>query len=74
MSQALDPATRLALLAVDVRTRREVLGLSLRECATFCGVSYSTLSRVERGKGMSAEVYLRLAAWLEGWTGEVECA
>ena len=72
MSQALDPATRLARLAVEVRTRREVLGLTLRECASQTGVSINTFFRVERGLPMTAETYLRLAAWLEGWTGRVD--
>ena len=63
---AIDPAVRLARFAVEVKTRREVLGYSLRTFAQLTGVSRATISRVERGFGMSAEVYLRLAAWLEG--------
>ena len=63
---AIDPAVRLARFAVEVKTRREVLGLTLRQCASSAGVCEDTVSRVERGFGMSVETYLRLAAWLEG--------
>ena len=61
-----DVATRLARFAVEVRTRRAALGMRLRQCAALTGVSKGTICRVEHGERMSAETYLRLAAWLEG--------
>src|SRR5437588_9491364 len=55
-----------AELGSAVRRRREQHGLSLRDVAEETGVSASTLSRIENGKGKpDADNIARLAAWLD---------
>ncbi len=55
-----------AELGTAVRRRREQQGLSLRDVAEETGVSASTLSRIENGRGKpDADNIARLAAWLD---------
>jgi transcriptional regulator with XRE-family HTH domain len=55
---------RLADLACVLRSRRGAA--TLRDVATACGVSFATLSRIERGGVADVATLQRLAAWLGG--------
>lgn len=62
----------LAALAAEVRARRYVLGLSVREAAKAVGIPTATFHRCEMGSReprMSA--YLALRRWLDGTEPEV---
>lgn len=54
----------LAELAGALAARRRERGLSLRDVAEETGVSFNTLSRIERGRAPDLRNYLRVAAWL----------
>ena len=54
----------LQRLAGDVSETRVACGLSLRGLAKETGVSYPTLSRIERGLTPDAGSLIRLARWL----------
>ena len=47
-----------------VKERRKVLGLGLREAAAEAGVSFNTLSRVERGHIPDMATFRRIVDWL----------
>ena len=51
-------------LGQAVKRQREMQHLTLREVAEVTGVSYATLSRVERGGSMEAATFLALSGWL----------
>jgi transcriptional regulator with XRE-family HTH domain len=51
-------------LAGDVALTRAAAGLSLRALAHDSGVSYATLSRIERGETPDAATLIRLSRWL----------
>lgn len=52
-------------LVTDVRKRRESLGLSLRKLAEMTGVSFATLSRLERAETEpDTNTVVRLINWL----------
>lgn len=60
-------ATDLARIGALVKAKRRKTGLGLRAAAAECGVSPSTLSRLERGDSSSlpdADTLTKLAAWL----------
>lgn len=48
----------------DVRRYRAENSLTLRKAAPRIGISYATLSRVERGNRMEVEVFLKLCHWI----------
>lgn len=52
-------------LASALLARRRARRLSLRDLAAEIGVSFNTLSRVERGHVPDLQNYRRIAAWLE---------
>ena len=53
------------LLIERVQEKREIEGLSIRRLSALCGVSFSTLARLERGDGeCSLETTRRLREWL----------
>jgi transcriptional regulator with XRE-family HTH domain len=57
----------LARIGALVKAKRRKTGLGLRASAAQCGVSPSTLSRLERGDSSSlpdADTLTKLAAWL----------
>ena len=63
----MDPSA-LARIGTLVQAKRREQGIGLREAATECGVSPSTLSRLERGISTSlpdADTLAKLAAWLK---------
>lgn len=45
--------------------RRRCLGLSLRQVAEQCGVSFNTLSRIERGRNFTASRARLIREWLD---------
>lgn len=53
------------ILGELVRHEREVRGLSLREAAQQCGVSFSTLSRTEHHQAPTFENFVLIARWLK---------
>lgn len=57
--------------ALPISKFRHVIIPSLREIATECGVSVSTLSRLRYKKDLSAEALLAILAWVHsrgtGW-------
>ena len=60
-------ANDLARIGALVKAKRRKTGLGLRAAAAECGVSPSTLSRLERGDSSSlpdADTLTKLAAWL----------
>jgi transcriptional regulator with XRE-family HTH domain len=60
----------LAALPGMFRDLRRDLGLNLRDAATAIGVSFNTLSRLERGKVPDAKNLIRVLTWLGyplGW-------
>ena len=59
-------ASAIESIPVAIRTRRERLGLSLRQVADAAGLSFMTVSRVEAGKGFDARTAVRLMRWLDG--------
>jgi len=64
MPEPLSEATRL--LGNRVRTRRESLGLSQEALAHLCGVHWTFLGQVERGRrNLSLHNILKIAAGLE---------
>jgi transcriptional regulator with XRE-family HTH domain len=55
----------LSLLGERIQAKREADRLALREAAQQCGVSYSTLSRLERGVAYpDVETLNRILSWL----------
>jgi transcriptional regulator with XRE-family HTH domain len=59
--------TDLSRIGTLVKAKRRKTGLGLRAAAAQCGVSPSTLSRLERGDSSSlpdADTLTKLAAWL----------
>lgn len=63
MPEPLSPATRV--LGERIRTRREALGLSQEALADRCGVHWTFLGQVERGRrNLSLHNLLKLAAGL----------
>lgn len=54
----------LDVLSGEVALIRAAKGLSLRALAAETGVSYATLSRIERGKTPDGPTLIRLARWL----------
>jgi transcriptional regulator with XRE-family HTH domain len=52
-------------LGATLRTRRREQGLSLRDLADATGVSFNTLSRVERGHMPDLRNFQRIVDWLE---------
>ncbi len=65
MSRFAEAADLIEKLPALVRERRQALGVSLREAAEWTGVSFNTLSRIERGGSASAENVVRLLRWLD---------
>ncbi len=60
-------ANDVARIGALLKAKRRKAGLGLRAAAAECGVSPSTLSRLERGDSSSlpdAETLTKLAAWL----------
>lgn len=70
------PATsgteRLEDLGQRVKARRDDLHLSLRDASAEIGVSFNTLSRVERGHLPDLENFRRISRWLGDADGEGE--
>jgi transcriptional regulator with XRE-family HTH domain len=63
MPEPLSPATRV--FGERIRTRREALGLSQEALADRCGVHWTFLGQVERGRrNLSLHNLLKLAAGL----------
>jgi transcriptional regulator with XRE-family HTH domain len=59
--------TDLTRIGTLIKAKRRKASLGLRAAATECGVSSSTLSRLERGDSSSlpdADTLTKLAAWL----------
>lgn len=52
-------------LAALVKLERDRRGLTLREAAVEAGLNYTTLWRVEMGRGPSLDTFLALARWLK---------
>ena len=53
-------------LIKKVRERRKALGFSLRKLSTKTGVSFATLSRLERNEGTpDNNTLIRLVSWLD---------
>lgn len=61
MSRKPPSPSELKKLGKAVKDHRELLGLSLREFATFAAVSYQTLYRLERGREIELSAFLKLA-------------
>jgi transcriptional regulator with XRE-family HTH domain len=54
------------LLARKIGEKRRLDGLGVRDAATQCGISYSTLNRLERGTAQpDVPILMRVLAWLE---------
>jgi transcriptional regulator with XRE-family HTH domain len=61
-------SNELARIGALIKAKRRETGLGLRAAATKCGVSSSTLSRLERGDASSlpdADTLTKLAIWLK---------
>ena len=52
-----------ARLAHALKVARKQQGLSLRETQTACGVEFSTLSRIENGRGCEVDTLARVCRW-----------
>lgn len=57
-------ADGLEALPVTLRETRRVRGLSLRQAAELAGVSITTISRIEAGKGYNVSAAIRLLRFL----------
>jgi len=56
----------LTKLAVSIKIKRKMCELSTRELAEICGVSYPTISRIEREEGSPDMVtFIRICEWLD---------
>ncbi len=64
-----DLVENLPLIVLENRRRRQI---SLREAARELGVSFSTISRVERGEDFNTRILSNLLRWLGPVTEEVE--
>ena len=64
-----DLVENLPLIVLENRRRRQI---SLREAASELGVSFSTISRVERGEDFNTRILSDLLRWLGPVTEEVE--
>ena len=64
-----DLVENLPLIVLENRRRRQI---SLREAARELGVSFSTISRVERGEDFNIRILSDLLRWLGPVTEEVE--
>lgn len=64
-----DLVENLPLIVLENRRRRQI---SLREAARELGVSFSTISRVERGEDFNTRILPDLLRWLGPVTEEVE--
>jgi len=64
-----DLVENLPLIVLENRRRRQI---SLREAARELGVSFSTISRVERGEDFNTRILSDLLRWLGPVTEEVE--
>ena len=64
-----DLVENLPLIVLENRRRRQI---SLREAARELGVSFSTISRVERGEDFNTRILSDLLRWLGHVTEEVE--
>lgn len=65
-----DLANHLQHLPVLVRFTRRARGLNLREAAAESGVSFNTLSRVERGRACDVPTAIKILRWLDRETPE----
>lgn len=61
MSQQLD----IDKLSTALKSKREALKLGLRAAADQIGISFPTLSRIEKGNVPDLETYLKLCDWMK---------
>jgi transcriptional regulator with XRE-family HTH domain len=65
-----DAPTQLGAIHRMLRDRRKALGLNLHDAAEQIGISFNSLSRVERGLAPDAPALIAILAWLGfavGW-------
>jgi transcriptional regulator with XRE-family HTH domain len=56
-------------LPMRLRAHRAARGLSLRNVARCCGVSLSTIHRIEHGEDYTVDSLIRVAAYLDEQVG-----
>jgi transcriptional regulator with XRE-family HTH domain len=59
-----EPVEALLTLGADLRRTRAARGLSLRDASAECGVSFNSLSRIERGKDTTLSTAVAVLRWI----------
>lgn len=66
MSSVASKARRVHNLGARLRAKRLVEGLTVRDVEAATGISFASVSRIERGQQPRFQIEQRLEAWLDG--------
>lgn len=68
MSETASKARRVHNVGARLRAKRLLEGLTVRDVEAATGISFASISRIERGQQPRFHIEQRLEAWLDGRT------